>query len=400
MTTVPQPKTPTSSYTATYDAWNRLVKIVDVTNTVAEYEYDGLNRRIIKTIYSGGTLDHKQRFYYNQQYQTLEVRRESGGTEDSDPLDQYVWHPYYIDALLLRDYDADIDGTSIRYYYTHDANFNVTCIVSDSGSAFERFHYAPYGDLTVLDADFSDDADNSSDVSNSVTYTGRRHDSETGLYYYRNRFYHSLLGQFTSRDPIAYRSGDNNLYRYVESNPTNYFDFDGKERRPKGPSVRPGDTDWNCVGECVAARLLGTGNYCVTACSICAASGLNPLLCVECIACGAIYGECVTGCTEWWCLRRSVIAKRALRLPLTNETQWEWNIKCGYKEKTCTYSVASMGDWECDGYTAGQNLTQTYTWGYGVNAPPPPVLGCPAFQEFPGVTCRRYAYRWERCDYR
>ena len=41
MTTIPQPADPTQSFTATYDAWNRLVKLVDGSNTVAAYEYDG-----------------------------------------------------------------------------------------------------------------------------------------------------------------------------------------------------------------------------------------------------------------------------------------------------------------------------------------------------------------------
>lgn len=44
MTTLPQPSAPTSSYTATYDAWNRLVKLVDGANTVTEYAYDGARR--------------------------------------------------------------------------------------------------------------------------------------------------------------------------------------------------------------------------------------------------------------------------------------------------------------------------------------------------------------------
>ncbi len=41
MTTVPQPADPTKTYTATYDAWNRLVKLVDddTSDTVAEYQY-------------------------------------------------------------------------------------------------------------------------------------------------------------------------------------------------------------------------------------------------------------------------------------------------------------------------------------------------------------------------
>ncbi len=223
MTTIPKPSDLTAGYTGTYDAWNRLVKLVDGANTVAEYEYDGGNRRIVKSIYSGGTLDHRQHVYYNQAWQVLEVRKEVSGTEDTDPLEQYVWHPYYVDALVLRDYDADVDGTSVRHYYTQDANFNVTAVIDDTGSVVERYHYTPYGHLAVLDADFSDDADGISDIANAVAFTGRRFDSETGLFYYRNRMYHAQLGRFASRDPIGYR-GSINLYQYVESSPLSFLD--------------------------------------------------------------------------------------------------------------------------------------------------------------------------------
>ena len=41
MKTIPKPNDLANGYTATYDAWNRLVKIVDGSTTVAEYEYDG-----------------------------------------------------------------------------------------------------------------------------------------------------------------------------------------------------------------------------------------------------------------------------------------------------------------------------------------------------------------------
>jgi hypothetical protein len=49
MTTIPQPATLTSSYTATYDAWNRLVQLVDATSsqTVQQYQYDGRNYRTV-----------------------------------------------------------------------------------------------------------------------------------------------------------------------------------------------------------------------------------------------------------------------------------------------------------------------------------------------------------------
>ena len=65
-------------------------------------------------------------------------------------------------------------------------------------------------------------------ITNPVTYTGRRRDDETGLFYYRNRYYHAELGRFVTRDPIEYEGGDSNLYGYCADNPLIYTDPNGK----------------------------------------------------------------------------------------------------------------------------------------------------------------------------
>jgi len=218
MTSVPKPSNLTGVFTATYDAWNRLVKLQDGSNTVAEYSYDGANQQIVKSVYVSGSLDHKEHTYYNQKWQVLEVRKEVSGTEDTDPLEQYVWHPYYIDAPHLRDYDTSTSGTQVRHYYTFDANFNVTGLADSSGTVVERYHYTPYGQVKVLDANFAVDSDGASNVANSVMFTGRRFDAESGLHYYRNRYYHTQFGVFISRDPLKYDVGLNLLLPYFIPN--------------------------------------------------------------------------------------------------------------------------------------------------------------------------------------
>ncbi|WP_425216263.1 RHS repeat-associated core domain-containing protein [Tumidithrix helvetica] len=53
---------------------------------------------------------------------------------------------------------------------------------------------------------------------------GAGFDSETGLYYYRSRYYDSVVGRFISEDPIGFAGGDANLYRYVGNSATNAID--------------------------------------------------------------------------------------------------------------------------------------------------------------------------------
>ena len=57
-------------------------------------------------------------------------------------------------------------------------------------------------------------------------FTGREWDTETGLYYYRARYYDSKLGRFVSEDPAGLRSGLNR-YAYVANRPINLTDPSG-----------------------------------------------------------------------------------------------------------------------------------------------------------------------------
>jgi RHS repeat-associated protein len=219
-----------------------------------KYAYDGANRQVLKSAYVSGSLDHKEHTYYNQKWQVLEVRKEVSGTEDPDPLEQYVWHPFYVDAPLLRDYDVSTSGTQVRYYYTFDANFNVTGLTDSSGTVVERYHYTPYGQLTVLDANFGTDLDGASDVANPVMYTGQRYDTKSGLYHFRNRYIHTQLGIFIGRDPTGYDGGSLNLSEYTLGNPLKHLDAYGTNPFCKNPCIGLGCGSQDALFDIVPER--------------------------------------------------------------------------------------------------------------------------------------------------
>ena len=78
------------------------------------------------------------------------------------------------------------------------------------------YAYSAYGEVAVLGPD----------DANSLRYTGRD-DDNTGLLYYRARYYDPVLKRFITEDPIGLLSGGANLYAYVNGNPVQYADPTG-----------------------------------------------------------------------------------------------------------------------------------------------------------------------------
>ena len=125
-------------------------------------------------------------------------------------------------------------GSEAKYYYHANALYCVAALTDANGAVVERYGYNPYGKMVISTAKGTDNlwltADDtyvsSSSVGNPFTYTGRRYDPETGLYYYRARYFDADLGRFVGRDPLGYVDGMS-LYQYVDDTPFNSVDPDG-----------------------------------------------------------------------------------------------------------------------------------------------------------------------------
>jgi RHS repeat-associated protein len=99
--------------------------------------------------------------------------------------------------------------TGISYFLTD--HLGTTSALADlSGNLLEQFTYDSFGN-------------NVGSSRTRYSYTGRERDPDTGLLYYRARFYDPQTGRFISEDPIAFEAGYN-WYQYVENNPISFSD--------------------------------------------------------------------------------------------------------------------------------------------------------------------------------
>ncbi|MEK9141789.1 MAG: RHS repeat-associated core domain-containing protein, partial [Nitrospirota bacterium] len=96
------------------------------------------------------------------------------------------------------------------FFYHQDGLGTVTDLTNSTGATAKSYSYDAYGNLV----------DQTGTVEQPYTYTGREFDSESGLYYYRNRHLDTTTGRFLQKDPqFTFRGGDLNIYRYAKSNP-------------------------------------------------------------------------------------------------------------------------------------------------------------------------------------
>jgi RHS repeat-associated protein len=195
--------------TYAYDAWGRVVGV----NGSTRYAYDALSRRV---------KEGDRALYYTADWQVVE-ERESGLA-----VVRLVWGKGYVDALVLRDRDADGNagnGLEERLWVQQDANWNVTALVTVTGAVAERFAYDPYGVRAVLAANWS--GQTGSNYAWVYGHQGGRLDTLTGAYHFRHRDLLASLMRWNRPDPIGFPAGDVNLYRFIAGNPLRLTDPSG-----------------------------------------------------------------------------------------------------------------------------------------------------------------------------
>jgi RHS repeat-associated protein len=125
-----------------------------------------------------------------------------------------AWHG---GGLGMDDVMVSSDGFA-HTYHLRDILSTVIAQADGTGTASASFSYLPYG--------------NSPQAGDPFGFTGRIHQTNSGLIYYRARFYDPGVGRFITRDrfKINHREPRRyNSYAYALNNPVNVIDPTGHE---------------------------------------------------------------------------------------------------------------------------------------------------------------------------
>jgi RHS repeat-associated protein len=136
--------------------------------------------------------------------------------------------------------------SSTPSYYEQDGLGSVTSLSNASAALSNTYTFDSFGNLSA----------STGSIANPFQYTGREFDAETGLRFYRLRYFNPSIGRFISEDPIGFGGGDN-FYRYVQNNVTLLIDPFGLSsmifNRANG-TLTLMDKDGNVVAVCTAAN--------------------------------------------------------------------------------------------------------------------------------------------------
>ena len=173
-------------WTQTWNQENRLIK-AEKGSVKLEFAYDYAGRRIFKKVYDGETLTSHILFVYND-YKLVE---ELDALNSNAVLRRYVWSPTGLDVPLSV-YDAVANAT---YYYSTDANKNITELTDSTGAVVAHYEYSPFGEIVSATGTYAE--------TNPFRFSSEYYDSATTLVYYNYRYYSPVLGRWLSRDPIS-----------------------------------------------------------------------------------------------------------------------------------------------------------------------------------------------------
>jgi RHS repeat-associated protein len=233
-TTSKTDSTGTTNYTWDYE--NRLTSVtLPASGGTVSFKDDPFGRRIYKSSSSGTSI-----YAYDEDNLTEETNS-SGAAVARYTQTENIDEP----LAMLR-------SGATSFYHT-DGLGSISSLTNASGALAQTYTYDSFGKATA----------SSGSLTNPFQFTAREFDSDTGLYFYRARYFAAPSGRFLTEDPLGFDDGTN-FYPYVGNNPTNLNDPLGLYKlKPKKHPVPPPspqlDKFLNCLEGCVGKLAGGAG---------------------------------------------------------------------------------------------------------------------------------------------
>jgi RHS repeat-associated protein len=206
--------------------WNPLGELTRVRRNgtiVAEFTYDGFGRRASKA--AGADTTH-----YQWDDDQIVAERDRFGNF----IAEYAFYPGV-------DNPHSVTTSAGTFVMATETPGNVIGLMPDgTAGVSSQYAYKPFGTMER----------NDQTVANSLRFQSRPYDSETGLYYFRARYYDPSIARFISEDPIGLAGGINS-YAFAGNDPVNGRDPFGlepctEEQRARG-AIQADFSDGNSV---------------------------------------------------------------------------------------------------------------------------------------------------------
>ncbi len=146
---------------------------------------------------------------------------------------------------------------SVFYTYVRNVQNDIIAMIDSKGNEVVRYTYDSWGKVEDITGDMAETLGK----RNPFRYRGYYYDTETGMYYLKNRYYDPELRRFISEDNVMGQVGNihgHNMFNYAFNNPVSFDDITGNW--PRISSV--------FKGIAIAAAVVAVTAVCVAAAAV------------------------------------------------------------------------------------------------------------------------------------
>jgi RHS repeat-associated protein len=122
--------------------------------------------------------------------------------------------------------------SGVTGFYEADGLGSITSLSAPTATLSNTYTYDAFGNVVAATGSFV----------NPFQFTARDFDVETGLRYYRARYYDANIGRFLSEDAVGIPEAVN-LYRYAENNPNRFVDPLGQQSAGTTTGISQAEVD-------------------------------------------------------------------------------------------------------------------------------------------------------------